>query len=418
MLLTALAVSLSALIAPPVDAYGRPLTPGVHLPPAPYIHDVATSRSHAPAGWHFAAPVTLPDTQSGWSVALTDLTGDGRQDLLASHIVRTATTSFVQLRLYTHDKAGTLSMSWKETLPTYPHVTLVPAWFGRGRAPAVAVITREGIRMLLDWSAQGPARTEVGPPSTPARADWIPSPRGDAGALITGGNDALQLHHTSTGVLSSAAFPQIFGGHSQGAVADIDGDGDYDFAFAGWNNAGAFTGHVLRNAGGAGAWEFTALPQLHLDCDGASSSAVRGLAFGDFNSDGYDDIALAQDRNAPRSCIGIAYGDGSGTYSSPVIHPSMDLPNVLKAADIDGDGRTDLLSFHGGHSRVGVHLQRPDGTLADPQYVTVPYASHYYPHGVAIGDFIGNGCLDVAIANAHASLVLLEGRECSATYTE
>ncbi|XAI97087.1 hypothetical protein [Dolichospermum phage Dfl-JY45] len=412
-----IAVTLATLLAPPVDAYGRPLTPGEHFHPVPDIHEVAPS-SHAPAGWHFAPPVVMPDLQSGWSVALADLTGDGRQDLLASHIVRTPTTSLMQLRLYTHDEHGALSLSWKETLPTYPHVTLVPTWFGRGRAPAVAVITREGISMLMHWSAHGPAHMEVGPPSTPARADWIPSPRGDAGALITGGNDTLQLHHTSTGELTSAPFPQLFGGHSQGAVADIDGDGDYDFAFTAWNNAGAFTGHVLRNVGTSNQWQFKALPQLHLDCDGASSSFVRGLAIGDFNSDGHDDIALAQDRNAPRSCIGIAYGDGSGTYSAPVIHPSMDLPNVLRAADIDGDGRTDLLSFHGGHSRVGVHLQRPDGTLADPLYVTVPYASHYYPQGVAIGDFMGDGCLDVAIANAHASLVLLEGRDCAVTYTK
>jgi hypothetical protein len=44
--------------------------------------------------------------------------------------------------------------------------------------------------------------------------------------------------------------------------------------------------------------------------------------------------------------------------------------------------------------------------------IPIPYASHYSPHGLAIGDIDSDGCPDAAIANYNHGLVTLIGQSC------
>ena len=49
------------------------------------------------------------------------------------------------------------------------------------------------------------------------------------------------------------------------------------------------------------------------------------------------------------------------------------------------------------------------GSLGPEELAEIPYASHYNPHGLAVGDVDGNGSPDVVIADYNNGLVILPG---------
>ncbi|CAD7780073.1 MAG: Repeat domain in Vibrio, Colwellia, Bradyrhizobium and Shewanella [Candidatus Methanoperedenaceae archaeon GB50] len=58
----------------------------------------------------------------------------------------------------------------------------------------------------------------------------------------------------------------------------------------------------------------------------------------DFNGDLNSDLAIGTD-----GAILVYSGNGDGSFSGPAIVPFSGLPNVIKAADVNGDGRMDLV---------------------------------------------------------------------------
>jgi hypothetical protein len=90
-------------------------------------------------------------------------------------------------------------------------------------------------------------------------------------------------------------------------------------------------------------------------------------------------------------------------------YPSYDIPEPVRVADVNGDGRLDVVVAHGGWNALGAYLQQPDGTLAPEELYPISYASHYNSHGIAVGDINGDGANDVVIADYNNGLVILYG---------
>ncbi|OGD22500.1 MAG: hypothetical protein A2W03_08030 [Candidatus Aminicenantes bacterium RBG_16_63_16] len=137
---------------------------------------------------------------------------------------------------------------------------------------------------------------------------------------------------------------------------------------------------------------------------------TTGMAIGDINNDALNDIAVTYGGNRPYSQIGVFLHFDSGTMDPVIRYDAYDCPEPIEIADIDKDGRKDVIVAHGGWFALGVYLQNVGGSLDPERLFYIPYASHYAPQGLAIGDVNNDGYDDVVIADYNNGVIILYNR--------
>ena len=169
------------------------------------------------------------------------------------------------------------------------------------------------------------------------------------------------------------------------ASGDFDGDGDEDLAVA---NQGSDDLSILL---GNGQGKFSVIGVVAVGK--SPSSAVAA----DFNKDNSLDLAVA---NAGSNTVSILLGDGKGgfqVYGEPAVGSN---PMAIAAGDIDRDGNTDLAVANAGSNNVSILLGKGDGTFKEALNTEKTGES---PEGLALGDLNGDGNPDLAVANLNSN---------------
>ena len=89
--------------------------------------------------------------------------------------------------------------------------------------------------------------------------------------------------------------------------------------------------------------------------------------------------------------------------------------HVTGASGFIGSHLCPALAAAGHELRASVCGWAPDGGLLAEELYPLPDASHYEPHGLAVGDLDGNGSPDVALADYNFGLVVLRNTDHFAT---
>jgi hypothetical protein len=131
---------------------------------------------------------------------------------------------------------------------------------------------------------------------------------------------------------------------------------------------------------------------------------------GDFNGDGKLDLAVANYNctGSPPTCgqgsVSILLGNGDGTFQSPIESNTDTGPGSVRVGDFNGDGKLDVVVV-AGTDTVSVLLGKGDRTFQP----YVDYATGSGLAAVVVGDFNGDNKLDLATANTSNTVSILLG---------
>lgn len=179
------------------------------------------------------------------------------------------------------------------------------------------------------------------------------------------------------------------------AVSDFNLDGKPDFAVA--NFTGSNASIMLGNGSGG----FSAAPGSPV----AAGTNPSGAVAGDFNQDGKPDLAIS---NISSNDVTILLGNGNGGFApaagSPVATNGA-FPSRIFAADLNGDGKLDLVTSNFTGNSVSILLGNGNGTFAHAGGSPMSVAGNV--GGVSIIDFNLDGKLDLIVSNTSGNTVQL-----------
>jgi hypothetical protein len=114
----------------------------------------------------------------------------------------------------------------------------------------------------------------------------------------------------------------------------------------------------------------------------------------DLNGDKKTDLVLASSYDYS---VNVLLANGSaGIFASPVAYSPGVSPAAIKVQDVNGDGKLDILTTSSSGNTVTVMLGVGDGTFTMP----ANYAFGGTPHAIAAGDLNGDGRIDLVGAGA------------------
>jgi hypothetical protein len=355
----------------------------------------------------FIAPINYP--ADGGPVAAGDFTGHGHVDL----VVATGNTVGIL--------PGNGDGSFQPELPPVnvgPHIAGVAAADLTGNGILDLVITHDDetsashtLTVLLgngDGTFKAPVDYEAGPnPHGVAIGDFTGS--GIPDIVVT--NQGFFFHdefHPGTTVTvllgnGDGTFqpPRTFDSGitpTDVAVGDFTGDGRLSIVTAdeGFSTVPSDVSFLRGNGNGT----FQDPVSLSLGVPGVA----RSLAVVDLNGDGHLDIVAASD-TSDGGAVSVLLGRGNGTFQNTLTFPVSNdpgfLPVFMALGDFSGDGHLDVAvsGILGSVPRIGLYLLpgNGDGTFQSPTAIGIQQGSP-----LVAGDFTGAGIDDLAVNSGSA----------------
>jgi hypothetical protein len=133
--------------------------------------------------------------------------------------------------------------------------------------------------------------------------------------------------------------------------------------------------------------------------DATFSSVTQVIAAGDLNGDGFPDLAVACQST---DTLAVLLNDGTGAFAVSALYPVGSLPLDVTIADLDGDGRAEII----GADASGATVLHNEGGGTFTVLATFR-AAGLAPYRVAVGDMNEDGKADIALMNSSGVLVLI-----------
>ena len=355
---------------------GLPDLAVVNVPPFGQSGTVSVLLNTTPMGTttpSFAPPQTFAAGINPHSLAVGDFNGDGQPDLAITNSIQSNGTVSVLLNT-TPTGATTLSFAPLQTFATdanpffYPVAVAVEDFNGDGQPDlAVTNVNPFGpgtVSVLLNTTPAGATVPSFAPqqtftvgtvPVSVAVGDFNADGQPDLAIANQSDNGTVSvlLNTTPAGatVPSFAPARSFATGNSAGSVAvgDFNGDGQPDLAVA---SGGSRSVSVLLDTTPAGA----TVPSFSAPQTYAAGNSPGSVAIGDVNGDGVLDLVVT-DLGLGSNTVNVLLGNGDGSFKPAVSFPAgQQVPSSVAVADVNGDGKPDLIVTNSGSDAVSVLL--------------------------------------------------------------
>ena len=316
-------------------------------------------------------------------IVVDDFNGDGKLDLATSNY------SSNNVSLLFGDGSGTFQTTELFDVARNPQAVIVSDINSDGHLDLVMTVADNSVSVLLGKAdgtfAGAPTYILPYPPTSITVGDFdgddkmdvalgTSAPNGSPVSVFLGKGDGTFSTRTD---FSTPYYPRSI------AAADLDADSKLDLVTA----AG---GASVLLGNGNGTFQPVATY-------GTGGNAPYSVAVGNFNNDGYPDLAVA---NYQASLLGYSVGvllnDGNGAFPTAASYVAGTQPVAVAVGDFKGDGYSDFVVANSGSSNVSVFLNTRDGTSAFQNAAS--YVVGANPTSVAVGDFSGDGKTDLAVA--------------------
>ncbi len=192
------------------------------------------------------------------------------------------------------------------------------------------------------------------------------------------------LTNNGGGIFGSNALLVVGTNPVSVVVADVNGDGKMDLISA---NAGAFPNyHTLSILTNNGNGIFGSNATVNV------GSGPQSVTAADVNGDGKVDLITA---NFYDNTLSILTNNGNGRFTLASSPGVGGYPLMVVAADVNGDGKMDLISANSGDGTLSIMTNNGSGgfTLSSlPRVGQIPYS-------VTAADVNGDGSVDLITAN-------------------
>jgi hypothetical protein len=343
-------------------------------------------------GVAFSSPITFSVGKGPDAVAATDLTGDGRTDLVVAN-AGDNTISVLTNTTTLGTGTPTFNVPGTYTVGKTPTALAVGDFLGNGSIDiAVANSLGNTVSVLMgngDGSFQAPVNFATGAGPIGLTQGSV-SGNGEIDLATANVNDGTvtifrnNLPPQATGAFSSAATVSTRNPNPTGIAAglfNLNSDGHTDLVVADKGDDSATL--LLGNGDGSFGSPYTT----------GTDNQPEAVAVGDFNRDGRED-AVVTDSNS--MSVSLLLGSGTGTFAATLNYEVGHNPSAIVTGDFNVDGRADLAVTNQGDNTVGI-LEGAD-TGGFPVYTTFSVGSA--PDAIATGDFNSDGKSDLVIANS------------------
>jgi len=367
----------------------------------------------------FAAQQTFATGGIPSSVTAADVNGDGKLDL----IVANELDNTVSVLLNTAASgAATPSFAVQQTFVTgvNPFSVIASDINGDGKVDlSIANYGSNSVSVLLNTTASGSATPSFSAqltfndwdfPISVAAADINGDGKPDLVLANFAGSVSVLLNTVPPPTAAAPAFtaPQSFPSGSDPEVVtavDVNGDGKRDLIVA---NAFDNTVSVLLSttAPGAATASFAAQQTF------AAGNAPRSVVASDLNGDGKPDLVVA---NYNDNTVSVLFnttvtGATTPTFASQQTFATDRIPRCVISADLNGDGKTDLIvaTMDGlGESTVSVLLNTtaPGAGTASFAALQTFVTTNGDSFSVAAADVNGDGSPDLIVTNINDQAV-------------
>jgi hypothetical protein len=346
--------------------------------------------------------VAFPTGSWPEAVAIADLNGDGRKDVVMS-TSSYSNTNDNSILIFFQNSAGGLNAPVRYSAGANAVSVAIADLNSDGRLDIAVGKKTSGIRVF--WQdAQGGFTNFTDYPTANAyhivAGDFNNDGRMDLAGIGWSTSQVDVFTQSNNGTLFlSGTYPASYAGYNDIKAADVNGDGLTDLVVMDGQTYSVPNVSILLQTNGG----FSA----PIICDLGGSQLTTGVGVGDFTGDGTKDIVVVYGGNVPNSKLTVFNQGAGNTFSQGVTLDSYDVPQCMAVGDLDMDGRPDVVTLHGGRNSGGVYLQTSAGQLSAEKLFSLPYASSYNPQGLALGDVNGDGTPDIVIADYNHGLLVV-----------